>query len=608
MSLRPDEIDVRVLEENLLKTNNLVDAMVGSCQKISNSSYKAEITIEPISGMQRRMRTYETNLHNCLKVVDGIRDYAKVTAREEKIIRQGPEAVGLPAYVASIQSVIRVNDEIEQRQLKSIPKVKEKAVDLARVGTTGLKENLATILKEESTPIDPIPLLSSGKPFPLMSPQNADKMCELMGIVSRFSARQDNTYVDSRGRYLAMSLSNIANKTKPHVRTGQSTKAPYDKQSNGIHLYAESLLKMLQAEHDNLRCAFPQDEAKVKQYFSQIAQAPLQTYAASGDEIANHVQRNIAVDALLIFELIEGTVALQRGLETLATSQQLQSLQQLIDHSFAVSQGVFAEIVKICEARVQQVATLPSDNGVCDATVEVMSRIRRFAEYKDSAVLAISGLKYGQWLPHPRPAWMQVFSSAPAGYTTTKPVELLSAVFSDSIDAFYVTLEIKAKQLNPKKASQVGFFLLTNLTLIERFVTKSEVYKVLGGTGRERLEKLRKRGLNLFLEGWKNTASLLMDTTVVNSKGSLSSKDKELVKDKFKTFNADFEELVKNHKTYTITDPALKQLLAKEVAFLCPLYHRYYDKHIGGDFTKNVDKYIKYDKAQFDRVLQELGD
>lgn len=603
MSLRPDEVDVRVLEENLLKTNTLVDSMVASCHKISNSSYKAEITIEPISGMQRRMQVYETNLNNCLRVVDGIRDYAKVTAREEKIIRQGSEAVGLPAYVAAIQSVIRVNDEIEQRQLHSIPKVKEKAVDLARMGTSGLKENLATILKEESNPIDPVPLLASGKPFPLMSPKNADKLNELMGIVARFSARQDNTYVDSRSRYLAMSLSPVASKVKPTVRTG---KAPYDKQSNGIHIYAEALLKMLQAEHDNLRCAFPQDEARVKQYFTQLSQTPLQTYQAAGEEISNHVQRNIATDALLIFELIEGTVALKRGLEPLTNTAA--PLDRLIQNSYNVSQGVFGEILKICETRVQQVVTLPSDNGVCDATVEVMSRIRRFAEYKDSAVLAIAGMKYQQWIPSPRPAWMSTFSSAPAGYTTTKPQELLSAVFSDSIDAFYVTLEIKAKQLNPKKPSQVGFFLLTNLTLIERFVTKSEVYKVLGGQGRERLEKLRKRGLNLFLEGWKATASLLMDTTVVNSKGSLSSKDRELVKDKFKTFNADFEELVRNHKTYTITDPGLKQLLAKEVAFICPLYHRYYDKHIGGDFSKNVDKYIKYDKAQFDRVLQELGD
>lgn len=602
MSLRPDEVDVRVLEENLLKTNQLVDSMVASCGKISNSSYKAEITIEPISGMQRRMQVYEANLNNCLKVVDGIRDYAKVTAREEKIIRQGPEAVGLAAYVAAIQSVIRVNDEIEQRQLRSIPKVKEKAVDLARMGTSGLKENLAAILKEESAPIDPVPILAAGKPFPLMSAKNADKMCELMGIVSRFSSRQDNTYVDSRSRYLAMSMSPVASKVKPVVRTG---KAPYDKQSNGIHIYAGALLKMLQAEHDNLRCAFPKDEAKVKQYFAQLVQTPLQTYLSSGEEICNHVQRNIATDALLIFELIEGTVALKRGLEPLTNTA---ALDRLIQQSYNVSQGIFGEILKVCESRVQQVVTLPSDNGVCDATVEVMSRIRRFAEYKDSAVLAIAGMKYQQWIPQPRPAWMSTFSSAPNGYTTSQPPELLSAVFSDSIDAFYVTLEIKAKQLNPKKPSQVGFFLLTNLTLIERFVTKSEVYKVLGGQGRERLEKLRKRGLNLFLEGWKGTASLLMDTTVVNSKGSLSSKDRELVKDKFKTFNADFEELVKNHKSYTITDPALKQLLAKEVAFICPLYHRYYDKHIGGDFSKNVDKYIKYDKAQFDRVLQELGD
>jgi exocyst complex protein 7 len=112
----------------------------------------------------------------------------------------------------------------------------------------------------------------------------------------------------------------------------------------------------------------------------------------------------------------------------------------------------------------------------------------------------------------------------------------------------------------------------------------------------------------MFLEGWKAVAAHLMDVTIVRpGNKSLSSKDREIIKEKFKLFNVEFEGLVAKHKSYNLTDPSLKQLLAKEVAFLSPLYHRFYDRHCGGDFSKNVDKYIKWDKQQFDKILESLG-
>lgn len=79
-------------------------------------------------------------------------------------------------------------------------------------------------------------------------------------------------------------------------------------------------------------------------------------------------------------------------------------------------------------------------------------------------------------------------------------------------------------------------------------------------------------------------------TTTSSGKSSLSSKDREAIKEKFRTFNAEFDSLVKAHKSYNITDQSLRQLLAKEVAFISPLYHRFHDKHSGGDFSKHVEK------------------
>jgi exocyst complex protein 7 len=232
----------------------------------------------------------------------------------------------------------------------------------------------------------------------------------------------------------------------------------------------------------------------------------------------------------------------------------------------------------------------------------------KMADYKNSALTAISTMVISSWIPSPKPVWASQLTAPSSTGMMIAPIDLLSAYFSDSIDALFLGLEFKAKAIG-KPRSQIGFFLLTNLTLIERYCTKSDIHKILGEDGGERVKRLQKRGLNLFLDGWKGAAAHLMDVTRPggNSNKPLSSKDREIIKEKFKTFNVEFDGLVQRHKSYNLTDTALRQLLAKEIAFISPLYHRFYDKHQGGDFSKNVDKYIKYNKQQFDKILESLG-
>lgn len=676
-SLDIDESDVAVLEETLSKISSLTDQMTTSLHKLGRSASRAERAIKPIAGQSRMMAIYERNLEESLGVVHGIRDYASVTEQCEEIILKGPEAVGIKTYADTITKLNGALDDLQSANLQTFYKVIEKASMLVKKGNGQLKEYLRKLLAQVFMPIDAGEYLTKDIRMPVIKSQEIALLRQLYSVFDlqkQLERREvDNVYFEISSRYIQASLSSLEAKTHPpptplapsiaQAAATQSNNAsaggsggannptgpgglggipnsssnnllniskapPYERNSNAIIKYSDALCLLLTAEVENSARIFPDQTDMQTYYFEQVCGNALSEYVNLSTEISAHVKTHLATDAMLAFEVIEATGHLINTIK-MVTKRVPTVLTTCMQSIQDTTHLVLSDFMKYIEIRVHNIATLPSDNGVCDVTIDVMSRMKRFADYKNSALVSISTMNPGAWIAsNPRPSWNITFSSSGAvsAAAAGNPVELLSSYFSDAIDALFVCLEMKAKSVQ-KRNTQTGFFLLTNLTLIERYVTKSDIYMILGSTGSDRLEKLRKRGLNLFLEGyaffvfavtyvltlitrWKNAAALLMDVTVVkggtttsSGKSSLSSKDREAIKEKFRTFNTEFDSLVKAHKSYNITDQSLRQLLAKEVSFISPLYHRFYDKHSGGDFSKHVDKVSFYPISSFRSLL-----
>ncbi len=103
-----------------------------------------------------------------------------------------------------------------------------------------------------------------------------------------------------------------------------------------------------------------------------------------------------------------------------------------------------------------------------------------------------------------------------------------------------------------------------------------------------------------------------MDVTVIQSgaiQKSLSKQQKEEIKEKFKSFNNTLDERHGIEKSYAIPDGELRGQIVKEIKkVLLPLYGRFYDKYQEVDFTKNPQKYIKYDKKGLDELIDSFFD
>jgi exocyst complex protein 7 len=85
----------------------------------------------------------------------------------------------------------------------------------------------------------------------------------------------------------------------------------------------------------------------------------------------------------------------------------------------------------------------------------------------------------------------------------------------------------------------------------------------------------------------------------------MSSKEKDGIKEKFKNFNAGFDELVARHKAFKMEGEVRRDLGRAVQLFLERLYIRFWDRY--REIDKGKGKYVKYDKAQVSQILTGLS-
>jgi exocyst complex component 7 len=211
----------------------------------------------------------------------------------------------------------------------------------------------------------------------------------------------------------------------------------------------------------------------------------------------------------------------------------------------------------------------------------------------------------------------------------------------DVIEALITFLETKSRSiLRPKSPMAANLFLLNNISDIEKRVRRDQMMQnVIGSISAAEKEKdaLVKRssrgstGSNLstslfsmpksfqkakragldgknpfnwyvvdsvgYIDGYKDALGHLLDVTYVKgasnrSSGSLSGKEREAVKERFrvrslndrfdvKNFNLEFEEIIRVNRGLSVPDPDVRGLVIGEIKrVVIPLYTRFYDKYL----------------------------
>lgn len=186
----------------------------------------------------------------------------------------------------------------------------------------------------------------------------------------------------------------------------------------------------------------------------------------------------------------------------------------------------------------------------------------------------------------------------------------LATVIMKVMQAFQNNLNGKAKQYKDPALHHI--FLMNNLHYMVTSVSKSESKDILGGDWIQRHRKIVQQNANQYKRvAWAKTLSIQVSGGNSSSSPCDVSKtgvSRTMIKERFKSFNIQFEELHSKQSQWTIPDQELRDELRLAVAeILLPAYMSFISRF--GNLvqrSKNPHKYIKYTQEELDQLLGQF--
>ncbi|KAM2004172.1 hypothetical protein ACFX15_027654 [Malus domestica] len=191
----------------------------------------------------------------------------------------------------------------------------------------------------------------------------------------------------------------------------------------------------------------------------------------------------------------------------------------------------------------------------------------------------------------------------------------LAAVTMQTMQALQTNLDGKSKQYRDPALTHL--FLMNNIHYMVRSVRRSEAKDLLGDDWVQRHRRIVQQHANQYKRNaWGKILQCLSIQGLTSSgggssvaaDGGSSGVSRAIVKDRFKTFNMQFEEFHQKQSQWTVPDTELRESLRLAVAeVLLPAY-RSFIKRYGPlvESGKNPQKYIRYTAEDLERMLGEF--
>jgi exocyst complex protein 7 len=425
-------------------------------------------------------------------------------------------------------------------------------------------------------------------------------------------------YASVRGPYITGTLSNLA---AASISTAKKKipDAVYRQGTNGMGTYATGISGAFLAEYDNICALFSRDEwARV---FSMTCRSAIAELAKTLRELDTHIKANLTTDCYLAYEIIEIISNLSSQIDG-RTGELKPLFASALKPIRDTGKSSLAELLDDTRRRASNLQALPNDGAAIPLTTEIMTRLQTMVDFLRPISSIMISLGDGNWKNPNQAAGSQDLIPTLKSFDVGADGKDLFAHYStDTIDALMTTLDQKGRILIKGK-SLLGVFLANNAAVIERMIRNSDLQPLLASRMAS-VDSWRKKALQLYSMGWNEPSRSLMDVQYTNRGGrpnsgsasaldsaaivkALSSKDKEGIKEKFRTFNTSFDDLIAKHKAMSpAMEREVKEMLGREVQQMIEaLYGRFWDRY--HEVDKGKGKYVKYDKSSMSSVLMAL--
>ncbi|KAF1811810.1 hypothetical protein P152DRAFT_459291 [Eremomyces bilateralis CBS 781.70] len=620
-ALAEDSAEVEVLTANIDKLDGLRKKIQGSLNRLETNGKNMEDAIRPVYGNTSGLQTMNGNIDHVIDAIDRIFEPVEGARREERIVKAGPRQVGLPDYIASLERATRSLAELKNSNFQCNQQAMSEIETWLKGGTMQMEDIFRDTLREDARPVEPLHFITKQLPFPKI-PQEKVTLLQTINTHIMDSVAQTSTqgkreypsvkiYTDVRGEYIAISLRNLASAS---VSTARKTSPDtlYRRGTSGIGTYANCLAGLYVSEYENVYIIFPRDEWI--RVFTTTCNSSFSEFNKTLRELNNHIKSNIITDCYLAFEIIEVIQKVSVDLERTTGSAMKVQLSDALKPIRDTAKAAVTMLLEDTRSRAQSLAVLPSDASTIPLTAEVMRRLQSLAGFLEPLTSVMRALGDGGWSASSSSA----ASSNKAFDVGADGPSLFAHYASDMLDALVGSLEGKAKQM--KSRGVAGIFIANNVAVIDRGIRTSELASLLSGLA-PKVEMWRKKSVQAYVDAWKECSILLFDVQYTNRAPrppstaatvdsaamikSMSSRDRDGVKEKFRQFNTSFDDLVSKHKQLKMEREVRSMVQTEITRLIEPMYGRFWDRY--HEVDKGKGKHVKYDKQTLTSILQSLG-
>ncbi|KAG1171498.1 hypothetical protein G6F70_006947 [Rhizopus microsporus] len=611
ININSDAAELDALQKQLGRMNGLSNKLVDILDSFDGRLLQLEASILPIHKSTQNLTKLANNIDTALKSTEHIIECLNMPSKEEAFILKGPDENNVLPYLKAMGRLKDGVDVIEKSQLKGCEKTIYQMKQLQKAGMLHLETLFRKWLSSVSNPVDINTMLNSNSE--LMATASVKQLSQLSIYIASseketgYSVDFTKPYIEIRSAFLQKSLHPLSQSVQ---QSEKHQGASYERGSSEFLKYTECYAKMMESEYKFAQQIMSNETRRAAALKGSITPATSE-YVAAGKQLNAIAKRLNYTETAFVFDIIEKyDRECSTYLENLVQLVSLTDVQDMISTFKLTVLRNFYEFMEDIRGRkeLNPQMNLSSDGTVHEMTSNTLNYFKRLYIWRDTVEPLLILIGDGGWNTMPSADILANASNRMPLGESAMGAALLQKFFVDALDQMTVALQIKSRGY--KKPTLATLFLLNNYNHILRQIRSPPLNAIFDEGSEMKFGKLVKKQLDAYQESWKPCVENLMDVTYVRGgsiKSSMGSAERQLIKERFKNFNMEFEEIVRAQQSYAIPDLELRNQVIRDVKnVIVPMYGRFLDKYQNTDFTKNPAKYIRFDKDKIDRMISHL--
>ncbi|NXP46444.1 EXOC7 protein, partial [Heliornis fulica] len=376
-----------------------------------------------------------------------------------------------------------------------------------------------------------------------------------------------------------------------------------------------AFVKLAQSEYQLLTEIVP--EHHQKKTFDSLIQESLDNLIMEGDNIVSAARKAIIRHdysaVLTIFPILKHLKQMKPEFDQVlqgtaaGTKNKLPGLITSMETTGAKALEEFADNIKNDPDKEYN---MPKDGTVHELTSNAILFLQQLLDFQETAGAMLASQVLGD--TYNIPLDPRETSSSASSYSSEFSRRLLSTYICKVLGNLQLNLLSKSKVYEDPALSAI--FLHNNYNYILKSLEKSELIQLVAVTQRtaERsYRELIEQQIQTYQRSWLKVTDYILERNLPVFQPGVKLKDKErqMIKERFKGFNDGLEELCKIQKAWAIPDMEQRDKIRRaQKAIVKETYGAFLIRYGNVPFTKNPEKYIKYQVDQVGDMIEKLFD